>query len=39
MEEKLAIASYNNPNKLLKQISEVLTICKHKKLSYLAGNI
>ena len=41
MEEKLAVASNNNPNQLLNQISEILVldIYKHKKLGYLVGKI
>ena len=35
MEEKLAIASYNNPNELLNQRSEILNVCRLKKNGYL----
>ena len=31
IEEKLTIASYNNPNELLNQRSEILRACRHKK--------
>ena len=31
MEEKLAITSYNNPNELINQRSEMLNVCRHKK--------
>ena len=30
MEKKLAIASYNKPNKLLNQRSEILNVCRCK---------
>ena len=30
MEEKLAVVSYNNPNELLNQRSEILNFCRHK---------
>ena len=30
-EEKLAIDSYNNPNELLNQRSEILNVCRYKK--------
>ena len=33
MEEKLAIASHNNHNELLNQKSEILNLCRHKKLA------
>ena len=36
MEEKLTIASYNNPNELLNQTLEILNVCKHEK-SMLLG--
>ena len=47
MEEKLAIASYNNLYELLNQRLEILNICrlkkkkkkKKKKLGYLVGKI
>ena len=31
MEEKLAIVSYNNPNELLNQRSEIFNVCMHRK--------
>ena len=36
MEEKRAIISYNNPNELIEQMSEILNVCRHKK-SWLFG--
>ena len=30
MEEKLVIASYDNPNELLNQRSEIPDVCRHK---------
>ena len=30
MEEKLAITAYNNPNELLYQRLEILSVCRHK---------
>ena len=30
-EEKVVIASYNSPNKLLNQKSEIFNVCRHKK--------
>ena len=38
-EKKLGIASYNNPNKLPNQRSEILNISTHKMLGYLVGKI
>ena len=38
MEEKLAIASYNNPNELLNQGSEIFNVCKRKKIGFLVDN-
>ena len=31
MEEKLALASFNNPNELIIQRSEILIVCRQKK--------
>ena len=39
IEEKLAIGSYNNPKELLNQRSEILDICRHKRVGYLVGKI
>ena len=35
MAENLVIASYNNPNELLNQKSEMLNACRHKKKPWL----
>ena len=32
LEEKLAIASYNNSNELLNQKSEILNVCRYKNI-------
>ena len=37
MEEKLSSISYNNPKELLDRISEILNICKHRKIVCLVG--
>ena len=38
IKKKIGIASYNNPNKLPNQSSEILNVWRYKNLGYLAVN-